>query len=135
MRGVSAPLIRRPELGALQRFLSSANEQPSGLLFEGEAGIGKTTVWQAAIERAREQGFRVLAARPGAAEVVLTYAVLADVLGDEWLQGSLAVDWHSSALHVTGRVGLPDVARARADQHGDEKEVLPVLKLLGNATR
>ncbi|MDO5087558.1 MAG: DNA mismatch repair endonuclease MutL [Comamonadaceae bacterium] len=41
---------------------------------------------------------------------------LADVLGDEWLQGSLAVDWHSSALHVTGRVGLPDVARARADQ-------------------
>ena len=43
-------------------------------------------------------------------------ARLADVLGDEFVQRSVAVDYRSGAVHITGRVGLPDAARSRADQ-------------------
>jgi ATP/maltotriose-dependent transcriptional regulator MalT len=50
------------------------------LVIEGEAGIGKTTLWLAAIERAHEQGFRVLSARAAATESVMGYASLADLL-------------------------------------------------------
>ncbi|BBX19611.1 transcriptional regulator [Mycolicibacterium duvalii] len=55
---------------------------PSALILEGEAGIGKTTVWFAAIDRARQRGFTVLSARAAEAESVLAYAGLADVLGN-----------------------------------------------------
>lgn len=65
---------------ALDDILTSAASQPSGLVIEGEAGIGKTTLWLAGIERARRQGFTVLVARPVAAESVLAYASLADLL-------------------------------------------------------
>ena len=41
---------------------------------------------------------------------------LADVLGQDWLARSLAVDARIGAVHVRGRVGLPDAARARGDQ-------------------
>ena len=41
---------------------------------------------------------------------------LADVLGGELLAQSVAVDYRSGAIHVTGRAGIPDAARARADQ-------------------
>ncbi|MFN3570921.1 MAG: DNA mismatch repair endonuclease MutL [Polaromonas sp.] len=41
---------------------------------------------------------------------------LADVLGSELLAQSVAVDYRSGALHITGRAGIPDAARARADQ-------------------
>lgn len=41
---------------------------------------------------------------------------LADVLGSELLGQSVAVDYRSGAIHITGRAGIPDAARARADQ-------------------
>ncbi len=41
---------------------------------------------------------------------------LADVLGDGFVQNSVAVDHWSGAVHVTGRAGIPDAARSRPDQ-------------------
>ena len=41
---------------------------------------------------------------------------LADVLGEELLAQSVAVDHHAGPIHVTGRAGIPDAARSRADQ-------------------
>jgi hypothetical protein len=61
-------------------FLTSAAEIPSGLVLEGAAGIGKTTLWLTVVEQARERGFRVLSAQPSAAESVQAYASLADLL-------------------------------------------------------
>ena len=40
---------------------------------------------------------------------------LADVLGDELIAQGVAVDYRSGAIRVTGRAGIPDLARARAD--------------------
>ena len=41
---------------------------------------------------------------------------MADVLGAEFLQESVAVDWQAGPLRVHGRAGVPDAARSRADQ-------------------
>ena len=51
------------------------------LLLEGEAGIGKTILWQAAIDSAAERGYRVLVGRPAESETALAYSGLADLLG------------------------------------------------------
>jgi DNA mismatch repair protein MutL len=40
---------------------------------------------------------------------------LADVLGEELLAQGVAVDYSAGAIRVTGRAGIPDLARARAD--------------------
>ena len=75
-------LSRQVELRAIYEFLQSAAERTSGLVIEGEAGIGKTTLWLAAQDDARARGFEVLSARVGETESVLAYAAVADLLGD-----------------------------------------------------
>ena len=40
---------------------------------------------------------------------------LADVLGEEFVAQSIAVDYHAGPLKVMGRAGLPDAARSRPD--------------------
>ncbi|MDB5856721.1 MAG: mutL [Ramlibacter sp.] len=40
---------------------------------------------------------------------------LADVLGDEFLAQSVAIDLVAGPLRITGRAGIPDAARSRAD--------------------
>ena len=78
----SGVISRSAEFRAVSGFLLSAELQPTGLVIEGEAGIGKTTIWLAAVARARDRGFRVFSARAGQAESVLAYAAVADLLGD-----------------------------------------------------
>jgi DNA-binding CsgD family transcriptional regulator len=73
---------RDAELQIITRFLDSLAVQPQVLMLEGEAGIGKTTLWLAALDHARRRGFRVLSSRPSAAEARLSYASLADLLAD-----------------------------------------------------
>ena len=41
---------------------------------------------------------------------------LGDVLGEDFLADSVAVDHRAGPLHITGRAGLPGAARSRADQ-------------------
>lgn len=65
---------------AVNEFLHSAPNAPSALVIHGDPGIGKTTLWLDALRCAGERGFRVLAARTAAAESVLAYAALADLL-------------------------------------------------------
>lgn len=68
-----------PDIDAL---LSGATTGPAALIFEGEAGIGKTTRWLEAVDRARAAGVRVLAARGAPSELTLTYSGLADLMAD-----------------------------------------------------
>lgn len=41
---------------------------------------------------------------------------LADTLGDDFVKNSVAVDRQAGLVRVTGRAGIPDAARSRADQ-------------------
>ncbi|HET7667841.1 MAG TPA: ATP-binding protein, partial [Mycobacterium sp.] len=78
---MSSGVVGRPqEFRAVAEFLRSAAAQPSGLVIQGESGIGKTTLWLRAVAQAREQGFAVVSARVGQAESVLAYAAVADLL-------------------------------------------------------
>jgi ATP/maltotriose-dependent transcriptional regulator MalT len=74
--------VREAESRAVSEFLARAETGPAGLVIEGEAGIGKTTMWADAIRRATASGFDVLTARAAVAETKLAFAVLADLLGD-----------------------------------------------------
>ncbi len=76
------PIVgRQPELAALDAFLSSA-DWPRTLLLSGEAGIGKTTLWRAAVERADSAGYVVLSSRPLEAEAKLAHAGVGDLLAE-----------------------------------------------------
>ena len=70
---------RDEELGSIYVFLDQAVEGPAALVLEGEAGIGKSTLWQVGVEAARERGLRVLLSRPAEAERGLAHAGLGDL--------------------------------------------------------
>jgi DNA-binding CsgD family transcriptional regulator len=72
---------RERELAAVERLLDCGLRGYSALLLSGEAGIGKTTVWQEAVRHGEQAGFRVLRCRPGQAEAKLGFAALSDLLG------------------------------------------------------
>jgi len=76
------PIVGRDvELLAVDRFLDRVEREPAALAIEGEAGIGKTTVWAEAVRAAKGRGFRVLEARPAENEAKLSYSTLADLAG------------------------------------------------------
>jgi len=72
---------RLGELADIDRFLDAARVGLHALLLSGQAGIGKTTLWKAAVRRATGRGFRVLACRPTEVETQLSFAALVDLLG------------------------------------------------------
>ena len=71
---------RNEELNAARAFLATPREGPAVVMLEGEAGIGKTTLWEAVIA-AEKSGRQVLRARPAESEMALSFAGLADLLG------------------------------------------------------
>jgi DNA-binding CsgD family transcriptional regulator len=70
---------REVELASIHAFLERPARGPVALVLEGEAGIGKSTLWVAGVEAARERGLRVLVSRPAEAERGLTHAGLGDL--------------------------------------------------------
>lgn len=82
----------RPESAAASDFVAGLAAGPAGLMFEGEAGIGKTTAWAHTVQRAADAGVRVLSTRASAAEARMTFAALAELLDgvDPSLLGALA---------------------------------------------
>jgi DNA-binding CsgD family transcriptional regulator len=64
----------------LERIAGFFESDSLALWLEGAAGIGKTTLWRATVELARERGYRVLASQPTAAETAFSFAALGDVL-------------------------------------------------------
>ena len=76
-------LVGRPEaLEHVHSWASGLADGPSCLSITGEAGIGKTTLWEVAADAARSYGARVLVARPVEAELPIAYAALVDILVD-----------------------------------------------------
>ena len=100
---------RRGELVALGEFLEAVAEGGSALLLEGDAGIGKTLLWQECARLARERGFRVLGARASQSELRTAFATAADLFGpvlDEALPRLVPVQ--RRALEVAFLIREPD---------------------------
>jgi DNA-binding CsgD family transcriptional regulator len=73
---------RETELETALAFLDSVSDGPAALFIEGDAGIGKTSLWSRCVQDAREHGIKVLVARAAEAETGLGFTTLVDLLGD-----------------------------------------------------
>ncbi len=71
---------REEELSSLQAFADDARRGPATLVVEGVAGIGKSTLWEAGVEKARAHGLTVLSSRPAEVERALGHVGLVDLL-------------------------------------------------------
>lgn len=120
----SASVVGRDaELAHLGSFVHDASPR-AALVLIGGAGIGKTTLWCAAIELARARGVRVLSARPGRSAAQLSFGGLID-LCDGLEERELA------ALPHPQRRAL-EAALVRADSTGESAAPMVVaLGLLG----
>jgi DNA-binding CsgD family transcriptional regulator len=73
---------RDAELHRVEEFLGAIGAGPVGLLLEGEAGIGKTTLFNQGLVSSAAHGQRILRCRPGERETQLAYAALGDLLAE-----------------------------------------------------
>ena len=121
---------REGELRLVESFLEGAGPGTHGLLLQGEAGIGKTTIWQAALDAATARGYRVVVTRPTQAEARLPFAGLNDLFGD-------LVDTERPELPPPQQTAL-DVALMRATVDGEPMRPLAlslaVLELMRSAS-
>ena len=77
---VAGVVGRDREMAAVAAFLDAVPAGPAGLLLEGAAGIGKSTVWSAGAAWAAGRSFTVLSSRPAESEATLSFAALGDLL-------------------------------------------------------
>jgi DNA-binding CsgD family transcriptional regulator len=80
---------REPELASLRDFASRIPAGAVALVLEGEAGVGKTTLWEAGLAEVTGDGCRVLSARPAESETALSFSGIGDLL-DPVLEEALA---------------------------------------------
>jgi len=73
---------RAAELAALSTFIDSVSRGPAMLVLEGEAGLGKTTLWREGLQVAARRSLQVLECRPVQAEAQLAFTALSDLLAD-----------------------------------------------------
>ena len=73
---------REEERTSVEAFVGRADGGAAALVLEGEAGIGKSTLWLTGVELARSRGLCVLLSRPAEAESGLAYAGLGDLFED-----------------------------------------------------
>jgi DNA-binding NarL/FixJ family response regulator len=125
MRGQIAG--RDAELASVREFVASVSDGAAALVLQGEAGVGKTTVWAAGAAEAEERGLLVLRAGPAEGETALSFSGLGDlldpVLGDAL--GSLPELQRRALSHAL--VLEPDEGPA-ADRHAIGVAVLSVLR-------
>ena len=77
----SRPVGRDAEIAEIWAFLSAASGTPVALAITGDAGIGKTVVWQHLLQ-AVSRSSKVLSCQPTSAERPLAFSALDDLLGD-----------------------------------------------------
>jgi len=128
-----AILGREDELAAIARFYDGDLAGPRALLIEGQAGIGKTTLWRAAVERDGASGGLTLVSRPSEAETRLSFTVLGDLLVPAWEEAkpSLPAGQRKAleaALMADGSAG------SRSDARAVSLAVLGVLRAISSTT-
>ena len=82
--GASTPRVvgRARELAAIERVLDAVDDGLAGLVLEGDAGIGKTTLFEATVAAATGRSWRALACRPTPGDADLSFTGLIDLFED-----------------------------------------------------
>ncbi len=107
---------RERELGRVEAFLEAGTAGARGLVIRGEAGIGKTALWRAALERVRAAaGAVVLVARPAEEESPASLVGLLDLF--DTVDPEPAVLDPDTDVFERGRATLRTLRRLTADAH------------------
>ncbi len=120
-------LGREAELKTLDQFLVQLPAGPAAVDLEGDAGIGKTTLWKSACQGAATHGYRLLTARPAESEQHLPYAALSDLISP--VREDVSESLPAPQLHAL------DVALLRADSEGPPAEQRAIAAAVLSAIR
>src|SRR5262245_30997215 len=77
---LTATVGREEELDSIRAFVDEMTRGPTALAISGPAGIGKTVLWEAGLDLAREPFGRMLVVRCSEAEASLSFAALSELL-------------------------------------------------------
>jgi DNA-binding CsgD family transcriptional regulator/tetratricopeptide (TPR) repeat protein len=77
----SGPVGRDAEIAEIRAFLCAVSGESAAVAITGDAGIGKTVVWQHLLQAASRSS-TVLSCRPAPAERPLAFSALDDLFGD-----------------------------------------------------
>jgi DNA-binding CsgD family transcriptional regulator len=121
---------RDVELASLDEFLAGLSAGSRAIVLEGEAGMGKTTLWRAGVVDAGARGFRVLQALPAESEIALSFSGLGDLL-DGVPDEALAPLPAGQRLALSRALVLEEVEGAMPDAHAVGVALLGVLRSLG----
>jgi DNA-binding CsgD family transcriptional regulator len=123
---------RDAERAHLEQLLDGAASSAVGCILQGKPGIGKTTVWRAAVESARQRGYQVLETAPSEPDSVLAFSGLNDLL-DRISDGVLETlpDAQADAMRAALLAG--DLPNGSRDMQALPRAVLGVLRALAAA--
>jgi len=130
-RVMSSVVGREAELASLGDFFASLSEGASALVLEGEAGVGKTTIWRAGVVEAQERGVRVLQALPAESETGLSFSGIGDLL-DPVLDEALAPLPAGQERALSRALVLDDDGGPAPDAHAVGVAVLSALRALAS---
>src|SRR4249920_1377918 len=121
---------REEELGTIEAFLERIQDGPGALVLSGEAGIGKTILWEAGVGEANRRHRRVLTCRGVEAEASLSFAALSDLLAIEAVEEAapVLVPPRRRALEIALRLVEP--GEDALDTHTIGLAILDVLRVL-----
>ena len=125
----AAVVGREAELAALRDFLVGISEGATALFLEGDAGMGKTTLWSAGVADAEARGLRVLRAVPAESETELSFAGLGDLL-DPVLGDALDALVPAQRRALSRALVLDDEDGPSPDPHAVGVAVLNVLRAM-----
>ena len=110
----TAVVGRELDLERISSFMRSVRDGPAALLIEGDAGAGKTTLWEEGLRRDGSE-ISIVSCRPVQSEATLSYTGLGDLLGG-------AIEDHAADLPTPQRRALEvalrlDVGSGRSADH------------------
>jgi DNA-binding CsgD family transcriptional regulator/tetratricopeptide (TPR) repeat protein len=124
---------REAELETARAFIDSVFDGPAAFFIEGEAGIGKTSVWSRCLHDARARGVQLLVSRAAQAETGLGFTTLVDLLAGV---GNDVLDELPRPQRRALEIALlrAETAKGRADPRAVSTATLGVLRSLARTT-
>jgi len=122
---------RDAELASIRDFVTGISDGASALVLEGEAGMGKTTLWRAGVDAAETAGLRVLQAAPAESETALSFSGLGDLL-DPVLDEALAPLAPGQRSALARALVLEEVEGPPPDAHAAGVALLNALRGLAS---
>jgi DNA-binding CsgD family transcriptional regulator len=129
---VSVLIGREVEMAELRKFVGFGDIGSTLLVLEGDAGIGKTTLWTESVHEAQRANVATQVCRPSQGEVVFSFSAITDLLAG--LDDEVLVALPVPQRHALEAAGLRRQGRrGSTSSHVVAAGFLSVLRILGSA--